>query len=91
MPEETGVGAPERTAVSRRRFLRQLMTTVGLGLGLVVVSAQPAFASQCCRDSSCPNCPGTPVKYKCTDNCGGGVCCICHANVGQCFTTGCIC
>jgi hypothetical protein len=76
-------------SVSRRTFMRQLATTVGAGLGIVALQATKAMAvNNCCRDSTCPTCPGAKVRYRCTDSCVGGTCCICHTNVGNCFNGG---
>lgn len=70
---------------TRRRFLRRLGTTVAAGVGLAILPANEAWApcSTCCKDDSCPFCPGGPRRYRCTP----GNCCICHSDVGQCFST----
>jgi hypothetical protein len=83
--------------VERRTFLRKtsrlLVKALGAGLGLLVLQSTDALAincCQCCKDSSCTHCGGTPVRYRCS--CPGVNCCMCHADVGMCFTTtACIC
>ena len=79
----------EQPLLARRRFLRQLTTTVGVGLGIVALQATQAKAvNNCCRDPDCPFCPGDKVRYRCTDNCIGGTCCICHLPARACFNGG---
>ena len=79
----------DQAPIGRRRFLRQLVTTVGVGVGIVALQATQAMAvNNCCRDSSCPSCPGSNVRYRCTDNCLGSTCCVCHAPVGNCYNGG---
>jgi hypothetical protein len=73
--------------VDRRGFLRTLgkVTIAALGLGAVAAGPGPASVITCCRDSSCPACPGADVRYRCRDS-GGNACgCICHAPAGNCF------
>src|SRR5437773_861095 len=82
---ETGAKGPLAQSTSRRSFLRLLGTTVAAGIGLALLPLQAAAApcSTCCKDSSCQFCSGTPVRYRCQP----GNCCICHADVGTCFST----
>lgn len=74
----------------RRRFMRQAVVTLGVGLGVLLVPGTAHAATRCCRDSSCNRCDGPPVKYRCSSTCPGGpVGCKCYQPQGQCFTTGC--
>lgn len=75
----------------RRHFLRKAAIAVGSGLGLVLVSAQPAQAVgvQCCYDSSCPYCPGGDRRYRCVNRCTGTGYCACRRDRGQCFDEPC--
>lgn len=78
------------STLSRRRFLRRLAATAGVGLGLAILPTAQALAVQCCRDSSCPTCSGSNVRYRCT-GCGTS-CCKCLPEQGPCFTPGgCLC
>lgn len=43
---------------------------------------------QCCKDASCPGCGGSPVHYRCFDNCCGTNCCVCLPDQGQCVSLG---
>lgn len=76
---------------NRRRFLRNALGVAGAGLTALVVTSAPAQAAgmRCCKDSSCPGCAGSPVRYRCHDYCSGRSFCICHSDVGACFDTGC--
>ncbi len=77
---------------SRRSFLKQLGTALAVGVGLAVVPVSQAVAAgtHCCRDSTCPTCPGSAVKYRCSTSCPGGPTgCHCYQPNGTCFDTGC--
>lgn len=78
--------------LARRSFLRQTGLTMLAGAGLVAAGAvtTPAAAAQrtCCRDSTCPSCPGTSVRYRC-QGCGAGSFCTCSQPQGSCYTTIC--
>jgi len=80
---------------SRRKFLRQAGSLLGAGTGVLLLSshAQAAPPSyQCCVDSSCPVCPGGPVRYRCTptDGCSGSSYCDCFsADKPRCFIKAC--
>jgi hypothetical protein len=71
------------SSIGRRHFIRRMTTTLAAGLGLAVIPATAAWApcSSCCRDDTCPNCPGPNQRYRCSP----GNCCICHSPQGQCF------
>lgn len=71
----------------RRAFLRRLGQTLLAGVGLVLATARPAQALvNCCRDSSCPSCPGSNVRYRCS------ACpppnCVCLPPGGTCVQIG---
>ncbi len=92
MDESKGFGDNELPTArpTRRQFLRQsarrLAITLAAGAGLALLQAGQAQAacSTCCRDSTCPTCSGTAVRFRCTP----GNCCICHDPVGtNCFST----
>lgn len=75
----------------RRQFLKKAAVAVGSGLGLVLVSAQPAQAVgvQCCYDSGCDYCPGRFRRYRCVNRCTGNSYCDCRADQGPCFDEPC--
>jgi hypothetical protein len=78
---------------SRRDFLRQLGKTLLVGVGVMTVAAMraPDSVVTCCRDDTCPTCPGAKVRYSCRDSVGNVCGCTCHANVGRCYTYGGVC
>lgn len=80
------MGDQDSQITNRRSFLGRMGKTLAIGLGIAALPFKAASAAdtKCCRvTTGCPGCPGSDVKYKCTP----GGCCICHANVGQCFLT----
>lgn len=85
----------DETQTGRREFLRRVGQTLAVGLGLALIpgaaSAQESLLITCCRDSSCPNCPGPEVRYRCHDSAGNQCGCICTNPQGNCFTSGGFC
>lgn len=71
----------------RRKFLKQVGMSLAAGAGLSLVPFQSASAAccTCCRNSNCPFCPGSNVRYRC-DCAGTAVCCICVPAQGNCFS-----
>lgn len=70
---------------TRRRFLRDTASLFGVGAGVLLLNSPPATAGPaiqytCCRDETCPNCQGLPLRYRCrpTGTCGGSVHCVCE-------------
>lgn len=83
----------DETRSSRRKFLGTLGKTVGAAFGLTVLTAGPAFAANtiCCKNSTCPVCPGSDIRFKCANGCNGTNWCTCHPPVGQdCYQQPCI-
>lgn len=77
----------------RRGFMRRVAGVLAAGVGVTLFGAAPALAAPttCCKDSTCPSCPGADVRYKCTTIDTGRHCCVCHADVGQCYGTQFVC
>lgn len=83
--------------VPRRWFLRQLGALFGLGAGVLLFQTQPAQATpitySCCRDSTCPYCPGDhSVRYKCipSTGCSGSRFCTCASDsMAPCYSIAC--
>lgn len=83
----------EQDTQDRRKFLRQLGKTLGIGLGIALLPASRAGATaqnivMCCpNDGRCgpTNCQGSGVFY-CLANGGCPACCICDSRF-SCFTT----
>jgi hypothetical protein len=82
-PEIAGSNS-EQTRSTRRGFLRRAGKTVAIGLGVALVPAARASATNplvntyCCRNSSqCGTCGvGGPAAYYCYDSCANTYCCI---------------
>lgn len=65
----------------RRGFLKGTLATMGAGLGVVLLpETAHAAGLSCCRDTTCPECDGAPLRYRCTNGCTGKVTCQCWAN-----------
>jgi hypothetical protein len=77
----------------RRAFMRRVGGILAAGLGLTLVGSRSALAAptSCCKDSTCPSCPGAAVRYKCMTSDSGHTCCMCHTDVGQCYGTQLLC
>lgn len=84
---------PKGQRIGRRRFLRQVIGTIGVGAGIALLPEVAAHAAptnvQCCRDSTCPTCSGTAVRYRCYNYCTKQGFCACYANEPRCFTYPC--
>lgn len=91
--EHQASGGPP--GLSRLSFLKATLGVVSAGAGMVLlprVSADAAPAkTTCCKGTAargCVTCPGTAIRYRCTSDCSGPYC-ICHLDVGQCFSFDC--
>jgi hypothetical protein len=63
-------------ATNRRRFLRQLGTTLAAGMGIAWLPSQRAYAVNCCPDPTCGSCPSGKRKFRCQCP-DGSYCTIC--------------
>jgi hypothetical protein len=83
----------EHGTQNRRKFIRQLGKTLGIGLGVALLPASRALAHAqnvvtCCpNDGRCAprNCQPNGLFY-CLANAGCPACCICDSRF-SCFTT----
>jgi hypothetical protein len=85
-------GIEERS--SRGTFLRRLVKTAAIGMGISLIPVSNAWAGTTCCKSNCGSCAPGDIPYYCSESstCGGtGHCCICSRDVGQCVTVGCTC
>jgi len=79
--------------VTRGTFLRRLMMTAAMGVGIALIPAQKAqaLADRCCKQPCGASCPSGQVSYECGGSCGE-TCCICYFDmVNECFDTTCPC
>jgi hypothetical protein len=83
-----------RGSISRGTLIKGVLGIAGAGAGIMATAskayAAPRYTTCCHRTAApCPGCPGGPLNYKCYSDCFPGYSCICHADVGNCFTYQC--
>lgn len=79
----------DQRITARRTFLRQAVTMLAAGIGVVLLPGV-AQASQvtCCPSNNCPTCSGPDKRFRCQGTCP--TYCTCHSDTGgNCYTIPC--
>ncbi len=78
----------EQPRTARRAFLRQAAKALAAGIGIALIpSVAQAAQMTCCRDGTCPACPGPEKRFRCLGTCPSF--CTCSSNPNNCFTIPC--
>lgn len=77
---------------TRGQFIRRVGKLTLVGLGISLMPAASAFATnQCCYNECRTDCPSGRRPYLCSDSCSGNSCCVCLEEQANCVTFPCAC